>query len=164
MLGRVLLVGFVACFAVRAALYHGITTVDRPGVVAANAGTYRQDGLLSLPLAAQRTVSIALGRHSPAYRVVSAAGGVRARNPAQHLGVRFTADGVSVSSGRARLGLALAGVGYGNRLRAIGPSPPRAAENRVFYAHGGGIREWYANGPVGLEQGFELASRPGAGR
>ena len=34
--------------------------------------------------------------------------------------------------------------------------------NRVSYAHGS-LREWYANGPLGLEQGFDVAARPSAG-
>ncbi len=33
---------------------------------------------------------------------------------------------------------------------------------RVSYAHGA-LREWYANGPLGAESGFDLAARPSAG-
>ena len=36
------------------------------------------------------------------------------------------------------------------------------AANRVVYAREG-VREWYANGPLGLEQGFDLRSRPARG-
>ncbi len=32
--------------------------------------------------------------------------------------------------------------------------------NRIEYARGAGMTEWYLNGPYGLEQGFTLAERP----
>jgi FG-GAP repeat protein/List-Bact-rpt repeat protein len=44
-------------------------------------------------------------------------------------------------------------------LRGVGAAVPRAASNRVFYRRGA-LGEWYANGPLGLEQGFEIAHRP----
>lgn len=37
---------------------------------------------------------------------------------------------------------------------------PELAGNRFSYAHGDGPREWYVNGPRGLEQGFDLAAPP----
>jgi hypothetical protein len=47
-------------------------------------------------------------------------------------------------------------------LRAIRAAVPRAQGNRVVYRRGA-LSEWYANGPLGLEQGFTL-SRPPPGR
>ena len=164
-LRRALVVIAVASFAFGVILHQGIGGSRRPAVSGVHAGAYHQEGLLSLPAAAQEPVSAALGENIKAYRVSStAAGGLRAASPAQHLSASFTANGVSVSSGLAHVGLALRGVGYGNRLRAVGPSLPRASANRVSYAPAGGVRAWYANGPLGLEQGFDLASRPRAGR
>jgi nucleoside-specific outer membrane channel protein Tsx len=40
---------------------------------------------------------------------------------------------------------------------------PRATGRRVVYRHGS-LTEWYANGPLGLEQGFTLAARPAGPR
>jgi len=112
--------------------------------------------LESLPLAAQGPVSASLGRSAPAYRLE----GLRAVNPDQHLHTRFSRRGVTVASGTARLGMALSAYGHGSTLRPVGPAVPRASANRVRYAHGA-LTEWYANGPLGIEQGFDVAARPG---
>ena len=124
-------------------------TVER----AATAG----HGLTSLPLAAQGPVSAALGSEAPAYRVT----GLEAVNPAQHLRAGFSRHGVNVASGKARLGMTLSAYGYAGTLEPVGSALPRAHANRVSYAHGA-LREWYANGPMGFEQGFDVATRPTA--
>ncbi len=127
-----------------------------PGGTAERATTARH-GLTSLPLAAQGPVSAALGSERPAYGVT----GLAAVNPAQRLRAGFSRDGVTVASGRARLGMRLSAYGYASTLEPVGPAPPRAAGNRVSYAHGA-LTEWYANGPLGIEQGFDVAARPAA--
>ncbi len=113
-------------------------------------------GLESLPPAAQGPVSASLGQDAPAYRLE----GLRAVNPEQHLHTRFSSRGIIVSSGTAQLGMALSAYGYGSALRSVEAAVPRASANRVRYAHGA-LREWYANGPLGIEQGFDVAARPG---
>ena len=40
------------------------------------------------------------------------------------------------------------------------PVAPRAYANRVSYSLTS-VREWFVNGPLGVEQGFDLARRPG---
>jgi hypothetical protein len=114
--------------------------------------------LLRLPAAARGPISAALGSGEAAYRV----SGLRALNPAQQMRLRFSPNGVTLSSGATHLALALAGVGRGDTLAPVRPAAPLAVSNRVSYAHGA-LREWYVNGPLGLEQGFDLARRP-AGR
>jgi hypothetical protein len=52
--------------------------------------------------------------------------------------------------------MTLRAAGYGKSLRTVGEVSPSAHRNRVSYAWGG-LREWYANGPLGLEQGFDVA-------
>ncbi len=112
-------------------------------------------GLESLPQAAQGPVSASLGQDAPAYRLE----GLRAVNPEQHLHTRFSRRGVMVASGTAQLGMALSAYGHGSTLRPVGTAVPRASANRVRYAHGA-LTEWYANGPLGIEQGFDVAARP----
>jgi hypothetical protein len=112
-----------------------------------------------LPLAAQGPISAALGRAEPGYRIR----GLRATNPAQQMGIAFSHDGVSVAHGATRVRLRLAGFGYGSALRPVRSATADTAGNRVLYQHGGGLSEWYANGPLGLEQGFEVATGPRAG-
>src|SRR5271170_629535 len=46
-------------------------------------------------------------------------------------------------------------------LAPVGPVVAHAHANRVSYAHAG-VSEWYANGPLGLEQGFTIFSAPKA--
>ena len=128
-----------------------------PGEATEPATTARQ-GLTSLPLAARGPVSVALGGANPAYRVT----GLRVVNPAQHLRAGFSRRGVAVSSGAARLGMRLSAFGYASAAEPVVPAVPRANANRVSYARGA-LTEWYANGPLGIEQGFDVAARPAAG-
>jgi hypothetical protein len=114
--------------------------------------------LASVPLAARGPVSAVLGRDTAAYRLA----GLHARNPAQRLRTAFSPSGATVVSGAGSVRLSLAGFGYASTVRHVAAAAPVAAANRVIYAHAG-IREWYANGPLGLEQGFDVLARPGAG-
>ena len=113
---------------------------------------------MSLPVAARGPVSAALGRDEPRYRVL----GLRARNPAQRLRVAFSAAGVTVASGKTRVHLALLAYGRESALERVRSVSPEVLANRVAYAHAG-VREWYANGPLGLEQGFDVAGAPARG-
>ncbi|HMD51908.1 MAG TPA: hypothetical protein VKG62_04280 [Solirubrobacteraceae bacterium] len=149
------LVAVAAGAVVRASIGRGHPSVAR---TAERGRALPRDGLLSLPLAAQGPVSAALGADERSYDFT----GLRAVNPAQRLRIGFSRAGVTVASGRARLGLGLAGFGYAGALRRFGPASPRASANRLSYGHGS-VREWFANGPLGLEQGFDVASRPSAG-
>src|SRR5271166_4102898 len=119
-------------------------------------------GLSSLPLPAQGMVSAVLGARSAAYQVRAAGAGFEAQNPAQGLRVRFSRSGVQVRSADAEAALGLAAIGYGSSLERVRAASPTARANRVAYTHTG-VSEWYANGPLGLEQGFAV-SRPPAGR
>src|SRR6266480_1895555 len=121
---------------------------------------YKQSGGTSVPVAAQPAISAALGREDSRYRVRTAPGGFRAENPHQALAAEFTAQGIEVRSGTAQWELALRGYGYGDALQPVGLAAPQASANRVEYPRGA-LTEWYVNGPVGLEQGFTLAERPG---
>jgi hypothetical protein len=124
---------------------------------------HARSGLRSLPLAAQAPVSAALGADSSAYRVSRWGVGLRALNPVQHLTTTFSDSGVLVRSGAARVGLHLGAMGAGDSLTPVGRVAPRFAADRVAYRHAG-VSEWYSNGPLGLEQGFDVAAHPARGR
>jgi len=115
-------------------------------------------GLSGLPSAARGPVSSSLGADLPGYAIV----GSWARNPAQRFSAEFSSAGVTVASATARVRLAIAGLGRAGALRAVAPARPVADANRVLYAHRG-LREWWANGPLGLEQGFVVRDRPRGG-
>ncbi len=126
-----------------------------PGGLAAGAHARESSGLLSLPAAADGPISAALGRDEAAYRVR----GLVARNPGQHLSARFGRSGVVIKTGSVRFEVALQGFGRGVALRTLSPVVPTARADRVSYAHGP-VRESWTNGPLGLEQGFDIARRP----
>jgi hypothetical protein len=116
--------------------------------------------LASLPVAAQASISAALGRDTSQYYARAAGrGGFEAKTPSQRLDTRFTAQDVVVSSGRVRWSMALQGYGYGEALKAVQAVMPEANLNRVEYRRGS-LTEWYVNGPMGLEQGFTLSGPP----
>jgi hypothetical protein len=115
--------------------------------------------LLSLPAAAAGPVSAALGRDQAAYRIQ----GLVANNPAQRISARFGRSGVAVTAGSTRLAISLAAFGRRSALWALPAVRPVLRAGRVDYARRP-VREWWANGPLGLEQGFDIARRPsGAG-
>ncbi len=126
---------------------------------AARSRALARDGLGVLPSAAWGPVSTALGAADSAYRVHAAAGGFTATSAAQRLHSRFDRAGVLLSSGATHLGMSVRAIGYGASLRALGSVVPRIDANRVVYAREG-LRETYANGPLGLEQGFTIARAP----
>jgi hypothetical protein len=117
------------------------------------------DRFATVPVAARGPISAALGRHDTRYQVI----GLQARNQAQHLTARFSAAGATMAAGRTRARLALTGYGRPGALRRVVAAQPTVRANRVDYAHPG-VEEWWANGPLGLEQGFDVRARPSAGR
>ena len=116
--------------------------------------------LARIPLAAQAPVSRALGRDDVSYWVQRSAGGLRAVNRAQRLRAQFDRGSVLVSSGGVSLGLSLRAYGYGAALQPLSAVAARVAANQVVYVHAG-VSEWYANGPLGLEQGFTVPASAG---
>src|SRR5579871_1613872 len=142
----------------------GLTLAASVAVVAGTlgAGTAKlagaQHGLESLALSARGPISSALGDLLGGYRVH----GLHAINSGQRLSVRFIPGGASLASGTGTLAVSLSAVGHGATLTAVAPAAPHATANRVIYTHGA-VREWYTNGPLGLEQGFDLAQPPAGG-
>jgi hypothetical protein len=124
--------------------------------LAATASHGRSGGFSSLPAAAKGPISAALGADGSQYRIV----GLSARNPAQGLSASFGRSGVTIAGGRAPVTISLQAVGRASTLYALPlAAPPRVQTNRVDYRHGS-VDEWWANGPLGLEEGFDLARRP----
>ncbi len=112
-----------------------------------------------LPLAAEGTVSAVLGRDDRAYWVRA----LSAWNPAQRMSLHFTRAAVVVGADGGRVRVGLRGVGRADELVRARVGDPRAKANHVGYLLGS-VREWFVNGPLGVEQGFDLARRPaGAG-
>jgi hypothetical protein len=128
------------------------------GVAASAAQGAGLAAVLRLPVGAQSLISstVAAGdeRFAP-HRLARGfglfGGGVR---------LALGRGGVDVSGGGGRLSMRPAALGRGAPLRSPGAVSPRVQGGRVVYARAGGVREWYAAGPFGVEQGFTLTRRP----
>jgi hypothetical protein len=123
------------------------------------AGVRRLD---SLPAQAQSVMSTALGRDDPQFAPRRSAGGFRLAGG----GVAVTLGNrqVTVRARGGRSSMGLSSVGRGGRLRPLGAVAPRTRLNRVTYRHRVGVSEWYAAGPLGVEQGFTVARSPVGGK
>jgi hypothetical protein len=148
-----------ACLALGVLLHQGLGSPSRRAASGVGSHAASRAGLSSLPIAAQGPVSAALGSDQAAYRF----DGLVAHNPAQRLSARFGRSGVAVTAGSAQFAISLQAFGRGDALHPLAPVSPVASAGRVSYARGS-LRESWANGPLGLEQSFDLARRPaGAG-
>jgi hypothetical protein len=104
-----------------------------------------------------------LGREDPEFAVRSSEGALLGHDRGHRLEFRVARDRLAVSSGAARLDLSFLGVGRGRRFVAAPLAQPTWTANRIVFDRGA-VREWYVNGPLGVEQGFTLTTRPaGAG-
>jgi hypothetical protein len=157
-----LLAAALLALAIGTAVHESFPGRGSVGATHVRAHRFSHADLESLPAAAQGPVSAALGAEGQAYRVSGLRGRFTASSPAQRLSTSFTRAGVSVRSGSTKVGLGLLAVGYGSALAPLAQVAPSAHANRVLYRHPG-LDEWYANGPLGLEQGFTVARAPGKG-
>ena len=111
----------------------------------------------SLPAAAQSAISAALGADSREFSARSAAGGYRLSGGGvtAELGKRH----VTLRTPGTSLSMSVAGLGRGARLDAPAAPSLHARANRVSLERDG-LTEWYAAGPLGIEQGFTLSAPP----
>lgn len=128
----------------------------------AGAVTLDRGASAALPVAAEAPVSAIVGRGDQVYRALASGHEYVLRNGEQRLLGSFGISGAVFSSGAAWLRMTLTSYGYGDRLRAVAAVRPRAEANRVVYGHRG-VVQWYANGPLGIEQGFTLPRPPVGG-
>jgi hypothetical protein len=159
----VCLLGGVSAGPARAARAGRVSDHSTVGIGAPVGSGSHRSGWGSLAVAARGPVSSGFGRLRPVYRVRRVHGGLVAVSRSQRLRAWFGSGGVRVASGGVSFGLRLSGVGDGGRVRRLGSAVPIARGNRAVYSHGGGVSEWYANGPLGIEQGFTVAHSQAAG-
>ncbi len=144
-----LLAGLLALAAMRA-----LHDVPREGAAP------RREQLSQLPRGAREAASAALGGELPGYALGAERGGFAAGNPSQRLQLRFAGAGLQIAAGETLVGIRPSAIGHGGSLQRLGAVRTSASANRVSYA-GAGLAGWYANGPLGVEQGFIIARAPG---
>jgi FG-GAP repeat len=127
---------------------------------AQKAQTLHQGVLAGVPATARAEVSAVLGADEPAFQATTAGGSVHTANSAQGVSASFSRGGVKLASRGIDVSLSLRALGMGGSLYPVAQVDPTAHANRVSFARGGALTEWYANGPAGLEQGFTLARAP----
>jgi hypothetical protein len=146
--------------ALNAAHFEGAQSQAGQPATSARLGSHSGSATLSAP--AQAAISRAVGARDRAFRVRASRGGFLAINRPQRLRARFGVSGVTL-----RHGALVASLGPPTLDGSASPQPgrvaPQASSNMVTYRYGD-VNAWYANGPLGLEQGFVLARPPAAGR
>ncbi len=119
----------------------------------------------SLPRGLAPIVSRSFGRTDRAYWPVRH--GASLSTSGGGIATTFTTDGARLSAPHGSLAVRLLDVGRGARLAPVASAAPAASADQVRYRHRAGaagtVEEVYRNGPLGLEQAFELAQRPLAG-
>jgi hypothetical protein len=151
----------VAAVVIGAVKLTSLQAVSVVGSTGGANGPHHTPGLAALPLGARGPVSAALGADDRAFdvRAVGARRFTAASRPGG-LSVAFRPAGALISAAGGTLSLALAAV---DGARVSAASPVRAASNRVAYPYRS-VREWFANGPLGVEQGFTVPRPLGGAR
>ena len=91
---------------------------------------------------------------------------VEAANPAQNWRIRFNNDSVTIAPSNTKneknLKLKLLRIGNDGHMHNLNPVKPLISGNRASYRRAL-VEEWYVNGPLGLEQGFNVPKTLGNG-
>jgi hypothetical protein len=117
------------------------------------------DPAATLPTGLAATVSATLGDDDRRFAASALDGGLVTRGGG--LETMFGHAGAALRAAGGKLSWRLEAVGREGANVRVGAAVPVASGNRVVYRRGE-LDEWYANGPLGLEQGFTLR-RPPAG-
>ncbi|GIW08621.1 MAG: hypothetical protein KatS3mg060_3426 [Dehalococcoidia bacterium] len=111
------------------------------------------------PLAARYAVSAAIGRDLEVFHAQLNGGRAHFQNLAH--GLRAIVDGgmLEVEAGADRWSARLASWGRGANWQPLDFEAPRGSLNRVE-AHSTGLTAWVQNGPLGIQQGWTIETRP----
>jgi len=85
-----------------------------------------------------------------------------APNPAAGYDAYVTEEGVSIAlNDKTYVSLSLHSLGYGHALRSVAPGAVSGDKQKINITREDVVREWFVNGPDGLEHGFTLSEPPG---
>jgi hypothetical protein len=145
-----------------AALVLGVTALLTAGAPRSHLSRLATAPEASAPSAASLAASRGVGSDQHAFWVARSPSGLLAVNRGQRMRATFSRGAVRVAVPAGAISMALRAAGRGDSLHSVTPADPVARGNGVSYARGG-LVEWYANGPLGLEQGVTLPAAPAAG-
>jgi uncharacterized protein (TIGR03437 family) len=85
-----------------------------------------------------------------------------APNPAAGYDAYVTEDGVSIAiNDTTYVSLSLHSLGYGETLQGVATGEVNGDKQTITINRSSSLREWFVNGPDGLEHGFTLSEPPG---
>jgi hypothetical protein len=142
----------VAAVLVAAGAYHALAS---SAAAASSASTAHAQVVTPGQLERSRQI----GAEQPRFWTRRGARGLIATNASQQLSASFTPSGVQLGVPGGRVALSLVALGRARPTELLRTAAPSARANQVTYSRAG-LSEWYANGPLGLEQGVVLRSRP----
>jgi FG-GAP repeat protein len=117
----------------------------------------------SLPPAIQAAVSASIGKDRVSYHATPRGRAFRVENQRLAFHADVAPTGLTTRVNGATWSLRLAEYGRGAARTSVPPMAPVASANRVEYRRGP-ITEWYVNGPIGIEQGFTVATPLASGQ
>ncbi len=137
---------------------HALRHSGAPNGTLASATEHTQ-AAVSLPTGLAPVLARALAQHMPVVWPARALTdqSVILPNPAQHMVMRVTELGATLTVGRRdTLQLRLVAYSSGNKNVPLQYGTPVSDGARVSISHGAELSEWYGNSPFGIEQGFTL--------
>jgi hypothetical protein len=113
-----------------------------------------------VPASLAPVASASIGRSERGYWAVRHGGSLQTAGGS--ISTSFAVSGAHLRVAAGTLDLSLASVGRGQQLQSVRAATPSATANKVLYSRGS-IDELYRNGPYGLEQAFNVRTRPQGG-
>jgi trimeric autotransporter adhesin len=123
----------------------------------AGAAAGRSSNISDLPATAQYALSAAMGNDQPAYYASPETGGAALANSPNGLTAQLQGNQLDIAAGGDDWQTTLLAVGRGNALQPVGSAQAQLSDNRVDESYAA-VDAWYVNGPLGLQQGFTIAS------
>ncbi len=116
--------------------------------------------LQDISLSGRYAISGALGRDQQQYHIRPGQNSGFLENSTQAFTALLSGSGVlEIKPMKHRIRMRLAGVGTENNTGNVTPVDVSTSVNRITYDYGM-LKQWFVNGPMGLQQGFTLSRRP----
>ncbi len=113
----------------------------------------------NLPLNEQYAISRAIGEGQQEYYIKAVNMGSLLENKAQDFTVQLHDDaGLDIRHQGHHIRMRLVYFGYDRDAQQLPPAHPQYSANQITFDHGR-VKQWFINGPMGLQQGFTIGKR-----